>query len=379
MEALTAGPCSARTGSRARSTVRKARPLAPTAEMAQAVVLSAPRAIHFLLLPGFSMMGFVSAIEPLRVANRFRAQSYCWHILSCDGGPVTASNGMSLNAEGAFAGAGTVETVFVVAGFNPLDHYGPALAAWLRSARQQDATLGALDTGAFVLAEAHLLGPGPVTLHWEAQAAFAERYPALAVTQELFEIGPRCITCAGGTAAIDMMLALIGQKHGRELAAAVSEQFVLGRIRSQSDHQRLEIAVRHDLHNRKTIQIIKLMQEHIEDPLSADDLAGMISVTRRQLERLFATHLHDTPAHFYIGIRLERARGLLQQTDMGVLAVSVACGFGSSSHFSRAYRARFDTSPKDDRSQVPLHGSRARLQHRNPQPPTVPETPWPNI
>ena len=54
---------------------------------------------HFLLLPEFSMMGFVSAIEPLRVANRFRADSYRWLIVSADGGPVVASNGMSLNAD----------------------------------------------------------------------------------------------------------------------------------------------------------------------------------------------------------------------------------------------------------------------------------------
>ena len=143
METLTPGPRTARTSSRAQGAVRKARRLAPAAAIAQAVVQPVPRAIHFLLLPGFSMMGFVSAIEPLRVANRFRAQSYRWHILSCDGGPVTASNGMSLNAEGAFAGAGTVETVFVVAGFNPLDHDRPALATGLRGARQHGARWGA--------------------------------------------------------------------------------------------------------------------------------------------------------------------------------------------------------------------------------------------
>lgn len=315
-----------------------------------------PQAIHFLLLPEFSVMGFVSAIEPLRVANRFREQSYRWHILSCDGGPVTASNGMSINAEGSFLDAGAVETVFVVAGFNPLHYYRPALGAWLHGVRQTGAMLGAVDTGAFVLAEAGLLDAEPVTLHWEAQAAFAERYPKLSVTKELFEIGKRCISCAGGTAAIDMMLALIGQKHGRDLAAAVSEQFVLGRIRSQSDHQRMEIAVRHGLHNRKTIQVVKLMQEHIEDPLSPDNLASMIAVTRRQLERLFATHLHDTPSHFYIGVRLDRARELLRQTGMGIMAVGVACGFASSSHFSRAYRARFGLSPKEDRSKAPARG-----------------------
>ena len=111
----------------------------------------------------------------------------------------------------------------------------------------------------------------------------------------------------------------------------------------------MEIAARYGLHNPKVVQVVKLMQEHIEDPLSAEDLAGMIDVTRRQLERLFRAHLHDTPARFYAGVRLDRARELLQQTDMGILAVGVACGFASSSHFSRAYRTRFGRSPKADR------------------------------
>ncbi len=312
---------------------------------------SSPQEIHFLLLPEFSMMGFVSAIEPLRVANRFRANSYRWHILSCDGGPATASNGMSLNAEGSFLDARGVGMLFVVAGFNPLDYDRPALSAWLRAVARSGATLGAIDTGAFLLAQANLLGSEPVTLHWEAQAAFAERYPAITVTKELFELGRRCISCAGGTSAIDMMLALIAQAHGRELAAQVSEQFVLGRIRSRSDHQRMEIAARYGLHNPKVVQVVKLMQEHIEDPLTADDLAQMITVTRRQLERLFSAHLRDTPAHFYTGVRLDRAQELLRQTDMAVLAVGVACGFASSSHFSRAYRDRFGRSPKDDRAE----------------------------
>lgn len=309
-----------------------------------------PQNMHFLLLPEFSVMGFVSAIEPLRVANRFRPGSYRWQILSLDGGAVVASNGMSINADAAFGLAGAVDMLFVVAGFNPLVFYQPALAQWLRRLHRHGATLGAIDTGAFVLAQAGLLGGESVTLHWEAQAAFAERFPGITVTEELFEIGTQAITCAGGTSAIDLMLALIATKHGRKLAAQVSEQFVLGRIRSQSDHQRMEIAARLGLHNRKTIQVVKLMQEHIEDPLTADDLAGMISVTRRQMERLFATHLHETPARFYLAVRLDRARELLRQTDMGILSVGVACGFVSSSNFSRAYRARFGLSPKDERA-----------------------------
>lgn len=307
------------------------------------------QAVHFLLMPGFSVMGFVSAIEPLRVANRFLPGAYRWVILSLDGGPVTGSNGMSLNADGAYGSVSEAELVFVVAAADPLARYQPSLARWLRSLYSRGTTLGAIDTGVFVLAEAGLLGADPVTLHWEAQSAFAEQYPQVPLTQELFHMGARCITGAGGTSGIDMMLALMSQRHGRDLATRVSEQFVLGRIRSQSDHQRMEIAARFGLHNRKTIQVIRLMQQHIEDPLPVDDLARLIGVTRRQLERLFSAHLKQTPARFYVGVRLDRARELLRQTDMGILDVGVACGFGSAAQFSRAYRAHFGRSPKDDR------------------------------
>jgi len=315
---------------------------------------AAPRTVHFLLLPGFSMMGFVSAIEPLRVANRFRADSFRWKILSATGAPVAASNGMSLNPDQAPGPPGGMHMLVVVAGFEPLAACTPALSSWLRAQHQAGVVLGAVDTGVFALAEAGVIGPGPVTLHWEAQAAFCERYPALKVTQELFEIGPQCITCAGGTAAIDMMLALIAERHGHVLAAQVSEQFVLGRIRSPSDHQRLEITARYRVHNHKVIQAIRLMHDHIEDPLQSDDLARIIGVSRRQLERLFAAHLAQTPLDFYSRLRLEQARDLLRQTDMGVIAVGIACGFGSPSHFSRSYRAQFGRSPKDERRGTPL-------------------------
>lgn len=296
------------------------------------------------------MMGFVSAIEPLRVANRFRSGAYRWQLLSTDGAAVSASNGMSLNIDGALCEPAQLRWLIVVAGFDPLASYRPALGEWLRMAQRSGALLGSVDTGVFVLAEAGVAGAGPVTLHWEAQAAFCERYPRIAVSRELFEIGSHCITCAGGTAAIDMMLSRIAARHGHGLAVQVSEQFVLGRIRSPSDHQQLEITTRYRVHNHKLIQVIALMQDHLEDPLAPDDLARMIGVTRRQLERLFAAHLAETPARFYTGLRLERARTLLRQSGMAIAAIAVACGFESPSHFSRSYRGVFGLSPKEERS-----------------------------
>ncbi|MNQ39477.1 HTH-type transcriptional regulator CdhR [compost metagenome] len=312
-----------------------------------------PQTLCFLLLPGFSMMGLMAAIEPLRVANRFRAELYRWRLLSLDGAAVAASNGMSLNVDAALELPGGGSSLFVVAGFEPLALFDHRLGHWLHQAEREGATLGGIDTGSFVLAEAGLFGQQRLTLHWEAIEAFQERYPRLAVTQELFEIDGKRITSAGGTASLDLMLTLIGRDHGEELALAVSEQFVLGRIRSRQDHQRMQIASRYDVHNKKLVQVIGEMQRHSEQPLGSRRLAELINVTPRQLERLFRQHLGETPSNFYLALRLDKARQLLRQTDMSVLEVGLACGFESSSYFSRCYRARFASCPSQDRHEQP--------------------------
>ncbi|SDJ67963.1 transcriptional regulator, AraC family with amidase-like domain [Pseudomonas delhiensis] len=322
----------------------------------------------FLLLPGFSVMGFISAVEPLRVANRFRGGLYCWHLLSVDGGPVLGSNGMSMNADGALEALGRGDTLFVVAGFDPLQACTPALLHWLRRLDREGVTLGGIDTGSFVLAEAGLLERHRCTVHWEALDAFRETYPQLQATQELFEIDGARITSAGGTASIDLMLDLIARAQGPELAVQVSEQFVVGRIRTRQDHQRLQLAARYGVSNKKLIQVLGEMERHTEPPLSTLDLAERIQVTRRQLERLFRLHLHDTPSNFYLGLRLDKARQLLRQTEMSVLEVGLACGFESPSYLSRSYRARFGVCPREDRGVFAGGGGVGPSKSPSPQP-----------
>jgi len=311
-----------------------------------------PQDFYFLLLPGFSAIGFISAVEPLRVANRFRGELYRWQVLSMDGGAVPASNGMSVNADAALQPLGKGATLLVVAGFEPLRSFGPVLQHWLRKLDHEGVVLGGIDTGTVVLAEAGLLDGHRVTLHWEALEAFKESYPQLQATQELFEVDRRRITSAGGTASIDLMLDLIAQAHGPELAIQVSEQFVLGRIRPRQDHQRMQIASRYGISNKKLVQVIGEMERNTEQPLNTLVLAESVQITRRQLERLFRLYLHDTPSGFYLRLRLDKARQLLRQTDLSVLEVSIACGFESSSYFTRCYRARFNSCPRDDRVQV---------------------------
>lgn len=317
------------------------------------------RLLHFILLPEFSLMGFVSAIEPLRVANRFHSSSYEWKILSVDGSPVIASNGMTIQVDAAFSTEHAKishSSLIVVAGFNPLQYSNKGLESLLRQAQQHGVTLGAIDTGAFLLAKAGVIGQHQLTLHWEARTAFTEMFPKAKVSDELYEISHDRLYCAGGTASLDMMLALIEKDHGHQLAAKVSEQFVLERMRKHSEHQRLAATEKYLVHNAKVIQAITLMDNAIENPLPLSQLARQLKLSSRQLERLFIQHLHQSPAQFYLKKRLERAEQLLQQTRLSVLEVSIASGFSSVSHFSRTFHKHFQQSPS---------AARKELQHLN--------------
>ena len=309
------------------------------------------------------MMAFFSAVEPLRVANRLSGRElYSWHIFSADGEPVEASNGMTVVAEAPVGSVGAFPSVVVCASFDPDVYVTKPMLAWLRRLARQGAELGGLDTGAQVLARAGLLNGYHVTLHWENLPSFRESFPEIEASEELFEIDGKRFTCSGGTAALDMMLHMISARHGQELAVAASEQLLHARIRSPGDHQRMALGLRLGVRHPKLVAILEAMEHSVEEPLGLDSLAGIGCMSRRQLERLFRAHLNDTPTGYYLKLRLRRSRHLLEQTDMSVMEVALACGFLSAPYFSRAYRSLFGRPPREDRRFVRM--SREPLKSR---------------
>ena len=329
--------------------------------MFEAYTGSGPEPIGFLLVPEFSMLAFLSGVEPLRVANRLSGKSlFTWHAFSPDGQPVIASNGMKMMVEGALDAVPALSALIVCASFHPHKSETKALLGTLRKLARRGLPLGAVDTGTHVLAAAGLLDGQRVTMHWEAVPAFREEFPLIEATDELFEIGRGRFTCAGGTAALDMMLHMIGLKHGRDLAVAVSEQFIHDRIRDRGTHQRMQMASRLGITNQKLIRLIEAMEAHLEAPLGGDDLSDLSGVSSRQIERLFRAHLKDTPSGYYLKLRLQRARHLLRQTGLSVMEVAMATGFSSASSLSRAYRARFGHSPRQDRVEPTTGGTDRR-------------------
>ncbi len=311
---------------------------------------SLPQCVALILVPEFTMMPVTSAIEPLRHANRSSGKNlYKWTLHSLDGLPVTASNGIVTMVNGDLEAIPAEAAVIVCGGLNVQKHTDKRLLSWLRKVSRRGLDIGALCTGAHVLAEAGLLDGYRCTIHWENLPGFTEAFPDIDVTGGLFEIDGDRFTSAGGTTALDMMLSLISNQHGQEIAAQVAEAVLHAPIRHHSENQRLSLPARIGARHPKLVSIIEKMEECLEDPLSPSFLAKQAGLSTRQLERLFRRYLDRSPKRYYLELRLKKARSLLLQTDMSVINVALACGFSSPSHFSKCYRAFYGRTPYRER------------------------------
>jgi len=316
------------------------------------------RTIVFYLLPEFTMIAFASAIEPLRAANRMAGfQAYSWRLASADGKPVRASNGVEVAVDTSLeeerrkmSGPERPSMVMVCSGLNVEQHRSKTMFAWLREEYNRGVAVGGLCTGAHVLAAAGLLANKRCAIHWDNLPGFAEAFPKANVFADLFEVDSNIYTCAGGTAAMDMMLRLIGEDFDENLVNRVCEQMLTDRVRSPSDRQRLPLRARLGVQNSKVLTIIELMEANLAEPLSLVEIADRVGLSRRQIERLFRQEMGRSPARYYLEIRLDRARHLLLQSTMPVVEVAVACGFVSASHFSKCYREVYARSPQQERA-----------------------------
>lgn len=306
--------------------------------------------IGFILLPDFSMMGFASAVEPLRLANRVSESNvYECTSYSIDGGPVLASNGMLVNVDAAVADLQGVKTVYVCGGLDVHKRVEPVIIKQLRRCASHGSNIGGICTGSYVLAKAGLLDGYRCTIHWENTGAMVEEFPEVEVTSDLFEIDRNRWTCAGGTAPIDMMLFVIADELGHAVAASVADELIYHRIREGDERQRMELRARLGVSHPKLLSVVEHMEQTLEEPLNCAQLAETVGLSTRQLERLFRKYMGVAPTRYYLELRLKRARFLLHQTSLPILSVALACGFVSASHFSKCYREYFARTPSQER------------------------------
>ena len=302
--------------------------------------------VAFLLVPRFSMIALYGALEPLRVANRFAgANTFSWRFVSVDGQPVAASNDIPVSVSGGIGDIGRPDMAVVSASYEPEKGITRPMLSAVKALARKRVLLAAIDTGPFILAEAGLLDDYRATCHWESLPGFRESYPRVQAEQALYVTDRDRMTCAGGAAAIDMMLDWIGRLLGRPLAVLVADQLVHYRSAEQPGQARLPAAARYGTTDARLLRIITAMEEQGEDPLDAEALAALAGISVRQMERLFAERLHERPMGFYLKLRLEKAERLITYSTMSMQEIAVACGFSSLPLFSRNFRARYGRPP----------------------------------
>jgi transcriptional regulator GlxA family with amidase domain len=312
-----------------------------------------PSRFGFLLLNDFTLISLSAAIEPLRMANRICGENdYAWKTLSMTGEAVSASDGLCINVNSGIRDADALDDldVIIVCGGRRIEkNASKALSVWLRSVDKQGIGLGAICTGSYILADAGLLDGYSCSVHWENMAALADLFPDIIVSPKIFTIDGDRFTSSGGTTPVDMMLHIISSQCGPDVSAGVAEQFIFERIRQSDDEQRVPLRHSGGRQSEKMLTAAELMDANIREPISQEELASYVGLSRRQLQRLFQRYLSCTPSNYYLKIRLQRARQLLRQTSTSIVEISVSTGFVSSSHFSKAYKEMYGHSPSTER------------------------------
>ena len=302
--------------------------------------------VIFLLVKNFSHLAFSCAVEPLRIANLISGKDlYKWSFASEDGVKATCSNGAVTLVHHDYKNLPQSDRIFVLSGIHVHALQTSGLLAAIRRERANGVKIGALCSAAYILAKAGLLDGLRAAVHWEFHDIFMEEFPQVNLCRNVFVADEKFITASGGTASADLMLHLIEQKHGADLAIAVADQMVYTSAREATVEQRSSIQSRYGMRNSHVVEAIRMMADAIEEPISPSYIASEIGISTRQLERVFGSYLNCSPGKYYMEMRLQKAQKLLIQTELSVTEVGLACGFGSSSHFSRVFRAHYGITP----------------------------------
>ena len=208
---------------------------------------------------------------------------------------------------------------------------------------------GAVGGAVLWLAQCNELQGVRTALSWHLYPELTEVAEGAVLTPRLFELDGNRLTCCGGSASIDFGLALVEAFCGATVQAEVQELMCLDRVRGAEARQRLALRARFGQLQPKLAEAVTLMEANLEEPLTTDDIANLVGISRRQLERQFKQFLGSVPSRYYLELRLQKARQLLLSSHHSIVQVGLICGFSSSSHFSTAYGALFGLTPRDER------------------------------
>ncbi|MGV8986091.1 MAG: GlxA family transcriptional regulator [Cypionkella sp.] len=304
-----------------------------------------PLTLALLVLPQSSILEVASTLDPMRSANRHLGhEAYRWRVVSPDGRAVPLTCGIELPSSGPLVAAEGADALVVIAGFRQSEVATAPLIRVLSRMAPRFAAVGGIDAGAWVLARAGLLAGHRATVHWEDLEDLASAHPEVDVVPDRWVIDRNRFTAGGASPAADLMLHLIGTRHGPALARQVAASF-LTTSRPGSEPQIAPPRPADPRFDPRVAQAVARMEARIDAPETVAETAKAIGISTRRLETLFAGVLHATPAAFALSLRLQAARRMITDTHHPLAEVALRTGFSSPSALSRAFRQKFGQPP----------------------------------
>jgi transcriptional regulator GlxA family with amidase domain len=308
--------------------------------------------VGFLLAPRFTLTAFAGFVDALRLAadegDRSRSMLVRWAILDAVGGPVTSSCGASVSPTAALESPQDFDYLVVVGG---LLHGGqrvpPRFTAYLKEAAAAGVKLIGLCTGSFILARAGLLEGYLTCVSWFHREEFAAEFPACRIlSNQMFVADRDRLTCAGGTSVVHLAAHIIERTIDRASAVKALRIMIEEQPLPSRTLQPEEV-----VSVRSTDSVVHkamlLLEQQLHSPAPIEQLCAPLGIGRRQLERRFQRDVGLSPAEYRARLRADRARWLLQNTDMDVTEVSFECGFHDGASLSRFVRKELGVSPRE--------------------------------
>ncbi|WP_230411811.1 GlxA family transcriptional regulator [Denitromonas iodatirespirans] len=298
------------------------------------------------------MMAFTGALDAMVTANLLSPTPlYTCRTLGLAAGLIRSDLGIQVSPDGLLVErkADEFDLLIICGGYRSGLHAPRAVLDKLRAVAHRHRILGSLWNGVHLLAEAGVLDGYACTVHPESRPGLEEAYPNVDIRPLPFVIDRDRISCAGANSALGMMLALIRQQHGNEIAEGIAG--ILACDRNMDDFQGHSMpSLAHSPTLPPPLRLaLELMESNIEEPLGVEELARLAQISSRQLDRLFLHHIGTSPARYYLELRITRARRLLLQTNEPITNIAIACGFTGAPHFSRCYRNFFGETPSQAR------------------------------
>ncbi|WP_282091859.1 GlxA family transcriptional regulator [Epibacterium ulvae] len=322
--------------------------------------------IGFFLLEGYALMSTAAAMEPLRAANLFNPDPLYEIIpISRHGGPINASLPGHIDTIPLAQAGHRFDLVFVVAGGNPLRVHDANLFTWLRQLDRANVPLGGISGGSALLARAGLMQNRRFTIHWHHLEDMRAQSADYLLERRLYVIDRDRYTCAGGAAPLDMMYAMISARHGSSFARKISDWFIQTEIRVSNAPQQASVTARYGPLPHAVQEAVEMMESHIADPLDLSQIADLVALSPRQLQRQFSNALSQSVMQTYRVIRLETAKDLLTNTRMPVADIAHMTGFASHTSFTNAYHTHFHETPAATRNNAFTSASKRRAAPNN--------------